>query len=196
MDSSPTSLKFPDTIGIAFCFLPLPVQTGLPVHVNAYFELSSNRRDIWRGDDTIGESKIRSEWNVRLMVDLLAPLYVLLLTRLTSQLKRHQNTTEQLNLYQLRERNTGIYALIPSADAPPPWNNIRHTFFSLINEVEVLWSNLNGGIYLSPGKAVVAQNPRLISDGGDEAIRSLENLEEILLLEEVPVVVLPPNLYK
>lgn len=29
--------------GAAYCFLPLPVQTGLPVHVNGYFELSSNR---------------------------------------------------------------------------------------------------------------------------------------------------------
>jgi hypothetical protein len=33
--------------GRAFCFLPLPIRTGLPVHVNAYFELSSNRREIW-----------------------------------------------------------------------------------------------------------------------------------------------------
>ncbi len=33
--------------GRAFCFLPLPAKTGLPVHVNGYFELSSNRRDIW-----------------------------------------------------------------------------------------------------------------------------------------------------
>jgi sacsin len=33
--------------GAAFCFLPLPLRTGLPVHVNAFFELSSNRRDIW-----------------------------------------------------------------------------------------------------------------------------------------------------
>jgi hypothetical protein len=33
--------------GRAFCFLPLPVTTGLPLHVNAFFELSSNRRDIW-----------------------------------------------------------------------------------------------------------------------------------------------------
>eukprot|EP00967_Tisochrysis_lutea_P136754 scaffold244336_cov18-Tisochrysis_lutea.AAC.3 len=33
--------------GRAYCFLPLPVLTGLPVHVNAFFELSSNRRDIW-----------------------------------------------------------------------------------------------------------------------------------------------------
>ena len=35
--------------GRAFCFLPLPIYTGMPprVHINGYFELSSNRRDIW-----------------------------------------------------------------------------------------------------------------------------------------------------
>eukprot|EP00282_Hemiselmis_andersenii_P008175 CAMPEP_0114109248 /NCGR_PEP_ID=MMETSP0043_2-20121206/671_1 /TAXON_ID=464988 /ORGANISM="Hemiselmis andersenii, Strain CCMP644" /LENGTH=412 /DNA_ID=CAMNT_0001201105 /DNA_START=37 /DNA_END=1271 /DNA_ORIENTATION=- len=46
--------------GRAFCFLPLPAETGLPVHVNGYFELSSNRRDIWRGDDMAGEGRIRA----------------------------------------------------------------------------------------------------------------------------------------
>jgi sacsin len=35
--------------GQVFCFLPLPVDSGLPVFVNGYFELSSNRRDIWFG---------------------------------------------------------------------------------------------------------------------------------------------------
>lgn len=41
-NGKPAQLK-----GRAFCFLPLPVETGLPVHVNGYFELSANRRDIW-----------------------------------------------------------------------------------------------------------------------------------------------------
>jgi len=31
------------TGGRAFCFLPLPADTSLPVHINGYFELSSNR---------------------------------------------------------------------------------------------------------------------------------------------------------
>lgn len=31
------------TGGRAFCFLPLPADTCLPVHINGYFELSSNR---------------------------------------------------------------------------------------------------------------------------------------------------------
>ena len=34
--------------GAAYCFLPLPVVTGLPVHVNGYFELSSNRQGFDR----------------------------------------------------------------------------------------------------------------------------------------------------
>ena len=34
--------------GLAYCFLPLPVQTGLPVMINGFFELSSNRRDVWQ----------------------------------------------------------------------------------------------------------------------------------------------------
>ena len=53
--------------GRAFCFLPLPAETGLPVHVNGYFELSSNRRDIWRGDDLAGEGRTRAQWNKALL---------------------------------------------------------------------------------------------------------------------------------
>lgn len=46
--------------GKAYCFLPLPVKVRLPVYVNAYWELSSNRRDIWHGGDTTGNAKLRS----------------------------------------------------------------------------------------------------------------------------------------
>ena len=55
-ESGPSSMEgsgvggscFPPIVGKAFCFLPLPVRTMLPVHTNAYWELSANRRDIWR----------------------------------------------------------------------------------------------------------------------------------------------------
>ena len=39
----------PPLDGRAYCFLPLPIRTLLPLHINGYFELSSNRRDIWYG---------------------------------------------------------------------------------------------------------------------------------------------------
>ena len=48
-------------LGRPYCLLPLPSSTGLPVHVNGFFELSSNRRDIWYGDDLVGAGKLRSD---------------------------------------------------------------------------------------------------------------------------------------
>lgn len=55
--------------GVAYCFLPLPIQTQLPVMVNGFFELSSNRRDVWQmGSDMTGEGRIRAQWNIALMV--------------------------------------------------------------------------------------------------------------------------------
>lgn len=48
------------TIGNPYVFLPLPVSTGLPFHINGYFEISENRRDIWYGNDLTGSAKLRS----------------------------------------------------------------------------------------------------------------------------------------
>ncbi|WCJ40041.1 Zinc finger C3HC4 type (RING finger) family protein [Euphorbia peplus] len=61
--------------GRAFCFLPLPISTGLPAHINSYFELSSNRRDIWFGNDMAGGGKKRSEWNMYILEAVAAPAY-------------------------------------------------------------------------------------------------------------------------
>jgi sacsin len=47
--------------GRAFCFLPLPAATGLPAHINGYFELSSNRRDVWHGSDMAGAGRLRAQ---------------------------------------------------------------------------------------------------------------------------------------
>ena len=72
--------------GLAYCFLPLPILTGLPVMVNGFFELSSNRRDIWQsgqtgGGEMTGDGRTRAEWNLSLMRDVIAPSYVRLLVR-------------------------------------------------------------------------------------------------------------------
>ena len=62
-------------IGTAYCFLPLPECTRLPVHVNGYFELSSNRRGLWWGDDMAGDGRARADWNRSLIADVVAPCY-------------------------------------------------------------------------------------------------------------------------
>lgn len=72
--------------GQAFCFLPLPVDSGLPVLINGYFELSSNRRDIWQGSDMSGEGALRSAWNQALLQDVVAPLYAQLVQEMAGLL--------------------------------------------------------------------------------------------------------------
>ena len=52
-------------LGKIFCFLPLPGLSGLPVHINGQFVLSSNRRSLWSGD-TEGQDE-KKEWNDKLM---------------------------------------------------------------------------------------------------------------------------------
>ncbi|XP_077312337.1 sacsin-like, partial [Lithobates pipiens] len=64
--------------GRAFCTLPFPLETGLPVHVNANFIVDSARRGICIED---GDSP-KTEWNEFLLSDIIAPLYCRLLKRL------------------------------------------------------------------------------------------------------------------
>ena len=52
-------------LGKIFCFLPLPGLSGLPVHINGQFALSSIRRSLWSGD-TEGQDE-KKEWNDKLM---------------------------------------------------------------------------------------------------------------------------------
>nr|XP_006822247.1 PREDICTED: sacsin-like [Saccoglossus kowalevskii] len=57
----------------AYCFLPLPIETNLPVHVNGHFALDRARRYLWN-DANVNQS-IRSDWNQSLIEKALAPAY-------------------------------------------------------------------------------------------------------------------------
>ena len=69
--------------GELFCFLPLPIETGLPVHVSSNFAVSNNRRGIWTSDedDAIARSDEVS-WNVSLMKGVISSAYCGLLEAL------------------------------------------------------------------------------------------------------------------
>jgi sacsin len=109
--------------GRAFCFLPLPVRTGLPVHVNAYFELSSNRRDIWFGGDMSGGGAARSEWNVALLEDAVAPAYAALLAAAATALGP----------------SPSFYALFPTTSAlPAPFSLVLPPLYAALARTKCL----------------------------------------------------------
>ena len=58
----------------AFCYLPLPVQTGLPVHINAHFALDHEaRRNIWWPDEP--RMDLKKEWNKTVVQEVIVPAY-------------------------------------------------------------------------------------------------------------------------
>ena len=68
----------------AYCFLPLPFETNLPVQVNGHFALDHEaRRNLWR-DEVSG---YRSDWNNALLEDVVASCYVTLLVEVRNFLK-------------------------------------------------------------------------------------------------------------
>jgi len=126
--------------GRAFCFLPLPVITSLPVHVNAYFELSSNRRDIWFGNDMAGGGRIRSEWNICLLEDVIAPAYGRLLACIA----------EEIGPSDL------FFSFWPTATGLEPWTSmVRKLYLSLADlGVPVLYTKARGGQWISTRQAI------------------------------------------
>ncbi|XP_013395216.1 sacsin-like, partial [Lingula anatina] len=71
-DSLPTEkLDLPK--GRLFCFLPLPLITNLPVHINGHFALDHEaRRNLWMNTEN---TDVKTEWNNTLIEQTVAPCY-------------------------------------------------------------------------------------------------------------------------
>ena len=68
----------------AYCFLPLPVETGLPVHINGNFALDhETRRNLW----TDKNDHSRIDWNKSLIKHVIASCYLTLLDEVRSLLE-------------------------------------------------------------------------------------------------------------
>lgn len=66
-DSAEAS-ELSNTGGNLFCYLPLPIKSGLPVHINGAFAVTSNRRHLIE-KVTDNKSNQLVEWNTVLMSD-------------------------------------------------------------------------------------------------------------------------------
>ncbi|KAI4815863.1 hypothetical protein KUCAC02_005990 [Chaenocephalus aceratus] len=62
-------------IGEVFCYLPLRIKTGLPVHINGCFAVTSNRKEIWKTDT-------KGQWNSVFMRHVIVQAYLAALTML------------------------------------------------------------------------------------------------------------------
>ena len=115
--------------GKAFCFLPMPVETGLPVHVNGYFELPSDRRGIFWGVDDTGEARFRSEWNRALLEDVIAVEY----QRLLKGMRKAPSDADDAAVA------AAIYELLPPPTVAVPWNLVSAAVLQGLADDACVW---------------------------------------------------------
>ena len=110
-----------------FCFLPLAVKTGLPVHISANFAVMNNRRGIWTSDGGSRET-FEVEWNVELMKNVIPSAYYKLLLAL-----------KELDLQRTME-SYEFYSLWP-LESHHPWSMLSITLYASIQSSELFYSS-------------------------------------------------------
>ena len=102
--------------GAVFCFLPLPISSRLPVHVNGNFILDATRRNLWHSTNPDDPDE-RTKWNVNL-IEAIASSY----TKFLVDAREFYITSSAYNSRTLLWNNIQHYY-----SAFPTWLKIRHT---------------------------------------------------------------------
>ena len=93
--------------GQVFCFLPLPIKSGLPVHINGQFILDSSRRALWTPTNP-GHQDDRTRWNER-MLKSISSSYANLIATMTSFFEEGNR-----NIHAIKTRVEEYYCLFPT----------------------------------------------------------------------------------
>ncbi|XP_056145580.1 sacsin [Lampris incognitus] len=115
--------------GVAFCSLPLPGKTGLPVHVNGNFEVDSSRKNLWKAD---GQS-LETNWNDSLKKNIIAPLYADLLHYIRLNIPNVKVTSVHVDNFHLDGFYLRFFPVV-SKDVDQHWHNMIHAVYRSIEE--------------------------------------------------------------
>lgn len=145
--------EYNSTSGHVFCYQPLPQEststTGLPVHLNAFFALSQNRRQIrWpdQDDSSNAQGDPKIEWNISLKSEIFPDAYSKLID-------------EMINLSQ-EERNPehavkAVYNTIPELPlVDQHWTELGHEVANLCKEQNIIFSEQEDGNWIRAVEAV------------------------------------------
>ena len=121
----------------AYCFLPLPFETDLPVHVNGHFALDHEaRRSLWRDE----RGGYRSDWNNALLSDVIASCYLTVLDKARNFMGLHVKCdSTPCNIHCSKEvimHNISAYEkLFPRVSLDEPyWATLVHSVYHEMNE--------------------------------------------------------------
>ena len=114
------------TASKAYCFLPLPITTGLPVHVNGYFELDHElRRNLWDERDDA-----RGQWNQVVLKQIIAPSYVAALQKMHDKLTVDFQMATSID--QIEDGIKNYIATFPSHVESDLWKMLMREVYNII----------------------------------------------------------------
>ena len=134
--------------GQVFCFLPLPLHSRLPVHVNGHFILDSTRRNLWvptereRGDN-------KSHWNENLL-EAIASSYAQFLERITVHFTQAKCAPRE----NLEKGAANYYSLFPRYSikdtAASERIQLAHSWYQLVQQVYKTMAEQNSHVLAVP----------------------------------------------
>ena len=155
LQSAPLTIKWSDedricTTGQAFCFLPLPCNTALPVHIHGYFAVADNRRSIkWPSHDELGE---QAEWNKLLLFKVVSPAYAILLA-CRSSLVHYDEPALLIRSTACITDPYSAWPLYSEVKNQPIWSELINLTLELASQIPLAWTAANGGMWVKVADA-------------------------------------------
>ena len=164
-------------VGRVFCFLPLPVFTNLPVHVNGQFALNNNRRSLWNGDKE--DNKIK--WN-KFILQAIAYCYAFLLDKAKSYFISESETYSSQDVSSLINSYYNLFPLFKKGGDSRRLEGDWHTL--ALNVVQHLYdcnvAVLAVQVLASQSKVKVEWHLLKSDNGFTQVYFQPENVESIL----------------
>ncbi|XP_028396659.1 sacsin-like [Dendronephthya gigantea] len=122
---------------VAYCFLPLPVTTSLPVHVNGHFALDGSRRDLWWDQS---KTCRKTNWNGFMKEQVLGPAYASLITKIRKHIPYCERESEKIFFSNEDEAIKALvwyHKLFPDPEKDPDWNTLAVAVYKSLKEAQI-----------------------------------------------------------
>ena len=177
-----------DTTGHAYCFLPLPERTAMPVHVHGYFAVTDNRRSIkWPAHDEQGKE---AQWNKGLLYEMVAPAYALLLACRAGLICYEDTPLPVANTEHVTDAYS-TWPLYPEVKNVPIWNELVSPTVTFSSPLPLLWTSACGGKWVQFSKAYFLPGTFCSTSHGCSPV-----VFQLLIKVGIPVVCLPKAVCK
>ena len=123
---------------VAYCFLPLPVKTRLPVHINGHFALDGSRRGLW--SDTSVTCR-RTEWNAFMKAHVLGPSYASLITKARKHIPHCEKDSFKIYFSSKENATKALdwyHKLFPDPNADTKWEPLAVAVYQCLKESPIL----------------------------------------------------------